>query len=176
MLGVAARTITKEASMANIVRKNPNETIEWNPWRAMRDLVHWDPFREMSPFAGFPFREYAKLPAEWNPSFDVTENKDAYMFKADLPGVKLEDLEITATGNRLQIVGKRDTSHETKTDTVYAFERQYGTFTRAFTLPDGADLGHATSELKDGVLTLVIPKTVAATAKKIPISISSSKS
>jgi HSP20 family protein len=138
--------------------------------------MKWDPFREMAPFAGFaPFREYS-YPMEWYPSFDVTENKDGFVFKADVPGVRKEDLEVTVTGNRLQISGKRDASHESKTDTVFTYERHYGSFTRAFTLPDGADLTHATSEYKDGVLTLVVPKTAEATAKKIPISASGVKS
>ena len=163
--------------MSDIVKKNGGQAVEWNPWRAMRELMQWDPFREMTPFTGFaPSRELAKLPAEWYPSFDVTENKDAYLFKADVPGVKKGDVEITANGNRLTITGKRDTSQETKTDLVYTYERQYGTFVRAFTLPDGADLAHATSELEDGVLTLVVPKTAATQAKKIPISTSTSKS
>ena len=98
------------------------------------------------------------------------------MFKADVPGIKTEDLEISTAGNRLQITGKRDAEHETKTDTVYTFERQYGSFTRTFTLPDGADLEHAKSELKDGVLTLVIPKKPNAQARKIAISTGTSKS
>jgi HSP20 family protein len=101
----------------------------------------------------------------------VTENKEAFLFKADVPGVKKEDLEITASGNRVQISGKRDAEKETKSDTLYTYERQYGSFLRSFTLPEGTDLEHAKSELKDGVLTLVIPKLPGAQAKKIPISI-----
>ena len=160
--------------MADIVKKNGGQAQQleqWNPMRMMRELLSWDPFREMAPvgFAGFE-------PMAWNPSFDVTENKDSYMFKADVPGVKQEELEISTTGNRIQISGKRDTSHEDKTDTVYTYERQYGSFCRSFTLPDGADVEHARSELKDGVLTLVIPKLAAAQAKKIPISAAGSKS
>ena len=155
--------------MADIVKKNGGQMTEWDPMRVMRDLLRWDPFREMAPILpAIPI-------ATFNPSFDVTENKDTYVFKADVPGVKKEDLEITTTGNRIQISGKRDTEHETKTDTVYTYERQYGSFSRAFTLPDGADLDHAKSELKDGVLTLVIPKQPGAQAKKIAIG-SASKS
>jgi HSP20 family protein len=151
--------------MADIVKKgNVQPPTEWNPMRVMRELLNWDPFREMAPLAGFQ-----DLTA-WNPHFDVTENKDAYVFKADLPGVKQEDVEISATGSRLQISGKREMEQETKSDTIYAFERQYGSFTRTFTLPDGADVEHARSELKAGVLTLVIPKHAEAQAKKIPIS------
>ena len=150
--------------MTDIAKKNGGQLTEWNPMRALRDMLRWDPFREMAPFPGVQAIE------EWNPAFDVTENKDSFLFKADVPGVKNEDLEISITGNRLQITGKRDTETERKTDTVYTYERQYGSFTRIFTLPDGADLEHAKSDLKDGVLRLVIPKLAAAQAKKIPIS------
>lgn len=153
--------------MTDIVKKNGGQLVEWNPMRAIRDMLRWDPFREMAPmFPSFPaFEQLA-----WNPSFDVTENKDSYLFKADVPGVKKEDLEISTTGNRLQISGKRDTETEKTTDTIYTYERQYGSFMRSFTLPDGADLQHAKSDLKDGVLTLVIPKLAGSQTKKIPIS------
>jgi len=152
--------------MSEIVKKNPGAVSEWNPWRTMREMLRWDPFREMAPaFQSTNFDQLA-----WNPSFDVTETKEGFVFKADLPGVNKDDVEITATGNRLQISGKRESEQEKKTDTVYTFERQYGSFTRTFTLPDGADLEHAKSDLKDGVLTLVIPKLAAAQSKKIPIS------
>ena len=149
--------------MADIVKKNGGATTEWDPTRAMRELMQWDPFREMAPIT--TWREVA-----FAPTFDVTENKDSYLFKADIPGVKKEDLEITVTGNRLQIYGKREAEEETKNETVYTYERQFGSFTRAFTLPEGADIEHAKSELKEGVLTLVIPKFAAAQAKKIPVS------
>jgi len=148
--------------MADIVKKNGGAATEWDPARAMRELMQWDPFREMAPIP--TWREVA-----FAPTFDVTENKDSYVFKADLPGVKKEDLEITVTGTRLQIYGKREAEEETKNETVYAYERQFGSFTRAFTLPEGADAEHAKSELKEGVLTLVVPKLSAAQAKKIPI-------
>ena len=157
--------------MADLIKKtNGNLPVEIDPFRMMRDMLRWDPFREMAPmFAAMERNVYA-------PTFDVTENKDAYIFKADVPGVKQEDLEITLTGNRLQVSGKRDFETEEKKDTYYTYERQFGSFTRSFTLPEGIDTVHAKSELKDGVLTLVIPKTAAAQAKKIPISTAGSKS
>jgi HSP20 family protein len=149
--------------MTEIVKKDGGQTTQWDPFRAMREMLRWDPFREMVP--SVKFREL-----EWNPSFDVTEDKDAYTFKADVPGVNKEELEITMTGNRLQIAGKRDSEVENKTDTIYTYERQWGSFVRSFTLPEGADLPHAKSDLKDGVLTIVIPKIAEAQPKKIPIS------
>jgi len=156
--------------MADITKKNGNEIVQWDPMRAMRDMLRWDPFREMTPFAEFSGME------KFNPSFEVTENKEGYVFKADVPGVRKEDLEVTMTGNRLQISGKRESEVEEKKDTIYTYERQYGRFTRAFTLPEGADMDHVKSDLKDGVLTLAIPKKVAAQPKKIAISSSPTKS
>ncbi|HEU4734955.1 MAG TPA: Hsp20/alpha crystallin family protein [Kofleriaceae bacterium] len=169
--------------MAEIEKKKSDgrELAEWNPLRAFRDLLRWDPFREMAPLFQYG-GQYGRQagPAfermELNPRFDVTENKDSFVFKADVPGVKKEDLEISTTGNRIQISGKREAETETKSETVYTYEREYGNFVRSFTLPDGADLEHAKSELKDGVLTLVIPKLPGAQAKKIPISAGGAKS
>jgi HSP20 family protein len=168
---------SKEIVMADIVKKqqpsNQQQLTEWDPFRAMREMLRWDPFREMAPV----FPEFAALDrAGFNPSFDVTETKDAYEFRADVPGVKQNEIEISSTGNRLQITGKRETQQESKTETVYSYERQYGSFTRSFTLPDGADIDHAKSELKDGVLTLIVPKKPGAQAKKIAISAGASKS
>ena len=150
--------------MADIVKKDSGEftRAEWDPFRVMKEMLRWDPFRATTP-------AYFEKPMFY-PSFEVTENKEGYVFKADVPGVKKEDIEITTTANRLQISGKREYEEEKKNDTVYTWERQYGTFTRTFTLPDGVDLEHAMSELKDGVLTLVIPKMAAALPKKITIS------
>ncbi len=158
-----------------VVKKNGGQMMqtEFDPWRAMREMLRWDPFREMAPVVpSFPMLDLE----EWNPSFDVSENKDSYLFKVDVPGVKKDDLEITTTGNRIQIAGKRDSAHEAKTDTVYTYERRYGSFCRSFTLPEGADIDHAKSELKDGVLSLVIPKLPGAQSKKIPIGSGGAKS
>jgi len=159
--------------MADIVKKNGNQPVEFDPMRAMREMLRWDPFREMSPlFSALPAFERVGF----NPNFDVTETKDAYEFRADVPGVKKEEIEISATGNRLQISGKRESQQENKAENVYTYERQYGSFTRSFTMPEGADLDHAKSEMKDGVLTLIVPKKPGAQAKKIAISSGASKS
>jgi HSP20 family protein len=156
--------------MSNIIKRNGNENqLEaWDPFRAVRDLMRWDPFREMAPMIA--------TEREWMPAFEVREDKDGYHFKADLPGTKREDIEVSLSGNRLTVGGKRESEKETKDDTFYAYERSYGSFKRTFTLPDGIDTDHVTSELKDGVLTLVVPKKASAVAKKIPIAAPASKS
>jgi HSP20 family protein len=168
----ACDAFTRRHATADLIKRNQGTMAEWDPLRTMREFLRWDPFRGMPPM----FPNLAAGAAPFHPSFDVMENKDAYLFKADLPGVKKEDIEITTTGNRVQISGKRDTETETKDDTMYTYERQFGSFTRAFTLPDGTDLDHARSELKDGVLTVVIPKKPGAQAKRVAISTGAGKS
>lgn len=150
--------------MSDIVKKTGNQAIEWDPLRAMREMFRWDPFREMSPLVPAFDRMV------FNPSFDVTETKDAYEFRADVPGVKQDEIEISATGNRLTISGKRESEQESKTENAYAYERQFGSFSRSFMLPDAADVDHSRSNLENGVLTLIVPKKAVVQAKKIAIS------
>ena len=139
-----------------------------DPIRMMRDLMNWDPFGEMTPFA-------AQAPAGFVPTFEIKETKEAYLFKADVPGVKESDLEVTVTGNRLTVSGKREAEKQEQTDTYYSYERSYGDFTRAFTLPEGVDMNGVHADLKDGVLTLSVKKTPAAQPKKIAVQSAATK-
>ena len=145
--------------MANMIKKNegtqhPARRRSWDPWEMLRD-----PFGAMTPYQQV-----------WTPSFEVRETKDAFVFKADLPGIKQEDVDIELHGNRLAISGKRDSEHEEKDgDTVYAYERSYGSFCRTFTLPDNVDTENVSCDLKDGVLTLAVPKKAGPQPKKIQI-------
>jgi HSP20 family protein len=155
--------------MSILVKKDQGQTIdtpraEWHPLRFMRDLLRWDPFAEMVPVMPIDGRL-----AEFAPSFEVKETKDAYVFTADLPGVAEKDLEVTLAGRRLAIAGRREAEKEEKDEKYYAFERTYGTFTRAFTLPEGADTEHIAADLKQGVLTVVVPKRAEIQAKKIAV-------
>jgi HSP20 family protein len=155
--------------MSNIIVKKENggavpaRMTEWDPFRAARELFRWDPFHEMAPFG------FLTEGAPFTPAFEVKETKESYLFKADLPGVKEADLDITRTGNRLTVSGKREAEKEERAETYYAYERSYGSFTRSFTLPEGIDGEHIRADLKDGVLTLVIPKTPEAQPKKISL-------
>jgi HSP20 family protein len=101
------------------------------------------------------------------PSFEVKETKDSYLFKADLPGVKESDLDISVTGNRLTISGERQQEKKDEGDTFYAYERSYGSFSRSFTLPEGIDVDHINGELRDGVLNVVVPKKPEVQPKRV---------
>lgn len=154
-------------SNISIRRGNGGQHIEpatWNPFRTMRDLLRWDPFGEM-----------AALPptitgtAAFAPDFEVKETKEGFEFRADVPGLKEKDLEISCSGNLLSLSGKREAEKEDKGDTYYVYERSYGSFARSFTLPSGVDTDHIKAELKDGVLTVLAPKKAEAQPKKIAI-------
>jgi HSP20 family protein len=135
-----------------------------DPWRVMRSLLAWDPFSEMAPFPAGDDRALAVTPP-----FDVKETKEAYEFKADVPGIQDKDLEVTLTGNRLTVSGKRESEKEDKSDRYYAYERSYGSFTRSFTLPDGADADKLRASLEKGVLAITVPKRPEVQAKKIAV-------
>lgn len=137
-------------------------TQEWDPARWMRNLLAWDPFREMAPFG-------AEERFGFVPNFEIKETKDGFLFKADVPGVKPEDLEVNLNGNRLTITGKREAEKQEKTDTYYTYERAYGRFTRAFTMPEGVDPNAIHADLRDGVLTLVVPKRPEMQPRKIAV-------
>jgi HSP20 family protein len=158
--------------MSNIsIRKNGDKPavpsaaeVARDPWRLIRAMLGWDPFREMAPFPALDESAVAISPA-----FDVKETKDAYVFKADVPGIQEKDLEVTMTGNRLTVSGKREAEKEEKSDRYYTYERNYGSFTRSFTLPDGVDVDHLRATLEHGVLTMSVPKKPEVQPKKIAV-------
>jgi HSP20 family protein len=154
--------------MANIVRRNDQRDVArqgGEPFRVMRDLFNWDPFRELET----PFR---RLEEEgiFIPRFEVKETKDSYILRADLPGIKEEDVQISVTGNRLTVSGRRESEQDQEDDRYFVSERSYGAFTRSFTLPDGADLEHVRAEMKNGELSIVVPKKPEVQPKKISLS------
>src|SRR5919206_1775972 len=116
--------------MANLIRRQDAGSIEpsrlFDPFEVMRDFMRWDPFAEGG----------ARAPGAFVPAFDVKETNDAYVFTADLPGVKESDLELSLTGNRLTISGNREEEKKEQDERWYAYERSYGTFSRTFTLPE----------------------------------------
>jgi HSP20 family protein len=161
--------------MANIqVKKNgpqpgqlmPATNPMMDPSRWLSRMMGFDPFREMMPLVG-------EERFSFDPAFEVKETKEGYLFKADLPGVKLSDIDVSVTGNRIQISGKREAEKGDKGETFYTYERTYGSFSRSFTLPEGIKAEQINADLRDGVLSVLVPKTVEAQPKKIPVGTSS---
>lgn len=148
--------------MANIIRK---QFQDWEPMRFMRDMMHWEPFRTWA----LPHR--LEQLSEWAPDFEVKENGDRYIIRGDVPGVAEKDLEVTLSGNVLTIAGKREEEKKEEHDKFYAYERCYGAFSRSFVLPEGADSEHIATELKNGVLTLALPKIAKVPTRTIEIKV-----
>jgi len=145
------------------VTPSPLVPTSWDPLRHLRTMLGWDPFAEMTPYVLEP------IPTAFTPAFDVKETNDAFIFRADVPGLKEADLEIKLLGDRLTIGGKREIEKRDVHDTYYAYERSFGGFTRTFTLPAEVDVNACKAELTAGVLTVMLPKRPEALAKQIVV-------
>ena len=102
------------------------------------------------------------------PLLNLTENKTAYILRAELPGVQAEDLDIQATGRNITITGQRKIEPDPKA-TYHRRERESGKFSRAVTLPGDIDRDKIEASLKNGVLTVTVPKSEKAKPRQIEI-------
>jgi HSP20 family protein len=128
----------------------------------MRELFRWDPFTASS---SWPLA----ATAGFAPDFDVKETKESFVFTADLPGVADKDVQVQLSDNRLSISGKRESEKTEQQETYFASERSYGSFTRTFVLPEGVDADKAHAQLKNGVLSVAVPKRPEAQPRKISV-------
>lgn len=132
---------------------------------ALRNLMSWDPFREMAPLLGIE-----REPEErFLPAFELRELKEAFVFRADVPGIEEKDVDVAVTANRLTVSGKREREILEEGATLYTEERTFGAFTRSFTLPEGVDVERVEAELKGGVLTIVVPKKPEVQARRVTV-------
>ena len=147
----------------NLIRREPRvNTPSLEPFGLVRNLLRWDPFRDQDLNLDFQ--------SGFLPSFDIQETPEAYVFEADIPGIKQDDLDLSLVGNRLTVSGKREAHSRKEGDTYFTMERSFGSFSRSFTLPEGVDSGQVKAELRDGVLCVTLPKVAEVQPKKISIS------
>jgi HSP20 family protein len=102
---------------------------------------------------------------------DIYEENDKFVIKAEVPGVKKEDIDISIENNILTIKGERKFEKETKKENYHRAERYYGAFQRAFTLPGIVNQEKIKANLDNGVLTVEIPKKEEVKPKKIAIDV-----
>jgi len=93
----------------------------------------------------------------WKPQTEVFERDNNLIVRADLPGLKKEDLNVEVEHDRITIRGERKSEHNENKEGVYRTERNYGTFLRSIPVPDGADGDNAKAEFHDGVLEITMP-------------------
>jgi len=145
----------------------------------MSSLMRYDPFREMMSLRRAMDRLFdsALFSTGWDLeadsglglSLDVVEHEDEYLVKASLPGVKLEDVELTFMDNTLTIKGEIKAEEESKEHRYHLRERRYGSFQRSVTLPSGIDADKIEADYDAGVLTVHLPKLEEVKPKRITI-------
>ena len=144
-------------------------------------LTRWEPFRSSDDFFRMTmpslFGRWPQLPVEegeaheWAPVADILETDDEYLVRAELPGVKREDVKVSLEEGMLTIEGERKQEKEEKGRRLHRIERFYGSFCRRFSLPDDADATLIRAETKDGVLNVHIPKSKVIKQKAIEIKV-----
>jgi HSP20 family protein len=145
-------------------------------------LVRWDPARELDLLqtdmnrlfdAFFQTRGSGRAPSaapnRWVPAMDLTETEGELVLRADLPGLRREDVEIEVKDDVLTVSGERKSEHQDKGEGFYRVERSFGRFSRSLDLPSGVDASAVKAEFGDGVLEVRIPKPVEARPTKIEI-------
>lgn len=144
-----------------------NALTQWNPFQQMESLPN-----RLSSFPGWtPVRNghYSPPEAEWAPPIDVIETGDAYLIRADLPGVSRSDLSVTLEDGELTLKATRP-AEPLAEGAHYVFnERAYGTFTRTFVMPSWVDASCIHADFKHGVLTVKVQKSDQAKARTIAI-------
>lgn len=104
---------------------------------------------------------------DWAPTVDIHENADGYHLSIDLPGVKPEQIEVTADKGVLSIRGTREAAHEDKE--LKRSERVFGSFQREFSMPENADLERIEAKSNLGVLSVFVPKSAKVEPKRITV-------
>lgn len=113
----------------------------------------------------------SQLLSGWTPALDVYEEKDNFIVKAELPGMKKEDIEVSFHDGSLSVSGERKSETKHEDAEVYRAERFFGRFQRTISLPAAVAADRIKAAYKDGVLTVTLPKTEEAKPKQIDVSI-----
>lgn len=145
------------------------------------NLTKWDPLSELEAMSSHLNRIFgrAAVPggaghdmlkmADWTPSVDISETDKEFVIKAEIPGVKKEDVKVTIESGMLTIKGERKMEKEEKGKKFHRVERSYGSFVRSFRIPDGVDESKVKAEFKDGVMNVALPKSEKAKSKALEI-------
>ena len=140
-------------------------------------LSHYDPLANLPA----SFRTFEDVVARmlneprgarpWSPSVDILETENELVLKADLPDVKLEDIEVRVENQTLTLKGERKFEKDEAAKGYHRMERSYGTFVRSFTVPTSVDAAKVAAEYKNGVLTVKLPKKEAAKPRQVKIEV-----
>ena len=141
-------------------------------------LVRWEPMRELNALQSEMNRLFNTFFDEggkngerrrWAPAVDLLEREDSLVLRADLPGLKEDDVQIEVRDNVLTISGERRAEFEDSEQGYYRIERAFGSFSRSLTLPEGVDSDKIEANFENGVLEVKIPKPEEVKPKRISI-------
>ena len=140
----------------------------------MANITRYDPFNDMDDlFKGLfvrPMRFDLDVAPQMRMKIDVTKAEDTYTVKAEIPGVKKDDIQVSIDGNEVTISGEiKKESEEKKGEEVLRSERYYGKVSRSFTLPHDVDEAKVVAKYADGVLKLTLPMKTKSAGKKITV-------
>jgi HSP20 family protein len=120
-------------------------------------------------FQGFPSLPWRESPAGVFPLINITEDKDNFYARAEIPGTKSDDLEISVTGTNLTIAGERKVPEVNEKARYHRREIEAGRFSRAISLPAAIEANKVEAHVSDGVLTVILPKAETAKPKQIAV-------
>ncbi len=153
-------------------KKESKELVKVEPSRAIspfEEMERWMDEMFRRPFSLFhpSWLPALKFPAmkEFSPSVDIFEDKDDVVVKAEIPGIKKEDLDVKLEEDTITISGEKKTEEKVEKKDYYRLERSYGSFSRSFSLPTDVQTDKAKATFKDGVLEVRVPKTEEAKRK-----------
>jgi HSP20 family protein len=136
-------------------------------------LARWDPFAEMAELRGRFDRLMEELGPtrgrEWTPAVDVERDDDNLVVRADVPGIKPEEIKIEVREGHLTLSGEHEETKEENEKRFVRRERRFGSFSRSMTLPDGVDAKKIKAKTHDGVLEVTIPLPKEAAKETITI-------
>ena len=152
----------------------------------MTVITRWDPFREFSTLQdrmnrlfresyGPEGRDEALATSQFAPPVDVYEDEHTVTLKVEVPGIDEKDIEVRVENNVLTVHGERKFEKEEKEENFRRVERQYGSFTRTFTLPPTVDAEKVQADYDKGILKIALPKKAEAKPRQIKVNIGSQK-
>lgn len=140
----------------------------YDPWRSMDDWRQ-EMDRVFHPLLQRDDDTSRVVGGDWVPAVDIKDEDNKYVIRADIPGVKPEDIEVTMDNGVLTIRGERRFEETEEKENFKRIERSHGIFYRRFTLPDDTDAEAIEATGKDGVLEVTIPKTAERHSKRIEV-------
>ena len=130
-------------------------------------FTRWDPFRDLLALQEQIGQIVGTDAPGWTPPVDLYETGGAFVLTAELPGLTREDIDIHAEETRIVIRGER--AGHVPCEQYHRVERGHGRFSRAFLLPEPIDIEAVTADLKDGLLTITIPKAGGRGARRVDV-------